>query len=148
MFLGSVLRWVIHFWLVAGDLCSDALNTGQVFLVIFFWMWRISNGEPNPSAPRILSRLNRYLSTRSSSIAYGTIIYPLFLERYSPWQIILSTLTIIYGARNLDSILGLSGEPSTRVPVAQNVTDSGYSTRTPCATGEPTPNFRLYDQII
>jgi len=46
-----------------------------------------------------------------------TVIYAL-LERFSPWQIILSTLTIIYGARNLDNILGLSGETLSGIPVA------------------------------
>ena len=41
-----------------------------------------------------------------------------FLERYPPWKTILSTLTLIYGARNLDNILGLSGELRYGIPVA------------------------------
>ncbi|PVG00364.1 alpha/beta-hydrolase [Serendipita vermifera] len=70
----------------------------QVFLVLFFWGGIISNGPSSPGGPRILAKLNRYL------------------KRFSPWQIILSTLTIVYGTRNLDSILGLSApEPLARL---------------------------------
>lgn len=30
-------------------------------------------------------------------------------ERYTPWQIVVSTLTGVYAIRNLDKILGLGG---------------------------------------
>lgn len=66
----------------------------QVFLVVLFWLWRILQGNSGP--PRILwlSRLNRYL------------------RRFTPWQLIVSTLTAIYAVRNFDKILGLqSPEP-------------------------------------
>jgi hypothetical protein len=32
------------------------------------------------------------------------------LERFTPWQIILSTLTSLYVIRNFDKILGFGGE--------------------------------------
>ncbi|KAF9231934.1 Alpha/Beta hydrolase protein [Melanogaster broomeanus] len=78
---------------------STSWKRTQVFLVVFFWIWRLASG--NPGAPRVLwlSRLNRKL------------------QRFSPWQIIVSTLTAVYAARNLDKILGL-GSPE---PLAQLV---------------------------
>ncbi|KZT71007.1 alpha/beta-hydrolase [Daedalea quercina L-15889] len=61
----------------------------QVFLVIFFWVWRIIRG--NPHGPRLLwaRRANRLLA------------------RFTPWQLIVSTLTGVYAVRNFDKILGL-----------------------------------------
>ena len=35
------------------------------------------------------------------------------LERFTPWQIIVSTLTAVYSIRNLDKLLGLNGEQSS-----------------------------------
>ncbi|KAF8125003.1 Alpha/Beta hydrolase protein [Boletus edulis] len=70
----------------------------QVFLVTFFWIWRLVYG--NPGAPRFLwlRQLNRKL------------------QRFSPWQIIVSTLTTVYALKNLDKILGLgSPEPLARL---------------------------------
>jgi len=32
------------------------------------------------------------------------------LERFSPWQIIVSTLTAVYAVRNLDKITGFGGK--------------------------------------
>jgi len=41
------------------------------------------------------------------------------LERFTPWQIILSSLTAVYTMRNFDMILGLSGTLShlCQIPV-------------------------------
>lgn len=57
--------------------------------MIFFWLWRILHG--NPGGPRLLwlRRANRVL------------------QRFTPWQLIVSTLTGVYTVRNLDKILGL-----------------------------------------
>ncbi|EIN11887.1 alpha/beta-hydrolase [Punctularia strigosozonata HHB-11173 SS5] len=76
----------------------------QVFFVIFFWVWRITYG--NPGGPRVLwlRRLNRTL------------------QRFTPWQIIVSTLTAVYAIRNLDKILGL-GSPE---PLANLYSPSYY----------------------
>ncbi|KAI0374058.1 alpha/beta-hydrolase [Pilatotrama ljubarskyi] len=62
----------------------------QVILVIIFWFWRILRGDPN--GPRLLwiRRANRAL------------------HRFTPWQLIVSTLTGVYAVRNLDKILGLA----------------------------------------
>ncbi|KAF9219625.1 alpha/beta-hydrolase [Gyrodon lividus] len=83
---------------------STSWKRNQVFLVIIFWIWRLASGKP--SAPRILwlIRINKKL------------------QRFSPWQIIVSTLTAVYAARNLDKILGL-GSPE---PLAQLYSPSYY----------------------
>ncbi|KAI0358414.1 alpha/beta-hydrolase [Trametes cingulata] len=62
----------------------------QVILVIIFWFWRILRGDPN--GPRLLwiRRANRAL------------------HKFTPWQLIVSTLTGVYAVRNLDKILGLA----------------------------------------
>ncbi|KAJ7647126.1 Alpha/Beta hydrolase protein [Roridomyces roridus] len=66
----------------------------QVFLIILFWFWRILSG--NPRGPPLLwfRALNRRL------------------KRFTPWQLIATTLTTVYIVRNFDKILGLqSPEP-------------------------------------
>ncbi|KAF8919831.1 Alpha/Beta hydrolase protein [Mucidula mucida] len=73
---------------------NPSWKRAQVFIVIFFWLWRILKGTSGP--PRILwlNRFNR------------------MLQRFTPWQIIVSTLTTVYTIRNFDKILGLqSPEP-------------------------------------
>ncbi|KAJ3497990.1 hypothetical protein NLJ89_g10278 [Agrocybe chaxingu] len=70
----------------------------QVFLVIVFWLWRILRGNSGP--PRILwlTRANRAM------------------RRFTPWQLIASTLTAMYAIRNFDKILGLNApEPLARL---------------------------------
>ncbi|KAJ6625455.1 hormone-sensitive lipase [Mycena sp. CBHHK59/15] len=70
----------------------------QVFLIIFFWLWRILRG--NPTGPQIL-----WLKSANRR-----------LRRFTPWQIIASTLTAVYVVRNFDKILGLdSPEPLARL---------------------------------
>ncbi|KAH0588932.1 Hormone-sensitive lipase [Termitomyces sp. J132] len=70
----------------------------QVFLVIFFWLWRIIRGNSRPPRIAWLRSANR------------------ILQRYTPWQIIVSTLTALYAVRNFDNILGLgSPEPLARL---------------------------------
>ncbi|KAH9935329.1 Alpha/Beta hydrolase protein [Fomitopsis serialis] len=67
---------------------SPSWKRVQVFLVIIFWVWRVLQG--NPGGPRLLwlRRANRAL------------------ERFTPWQLVVSTLTGVYAVRNLDKILG------------------------------------------
>ncbi|KAI0790793.1 Alpha/Beta hydrolase protein [Abortiporus biennis] len=83
---------------------SPSWKRFQVFFVIFFWLWRILHGDPN--GPRVLwlRKANR------------------ILKRFTPWQLIVSTLTGVYAARNLDKILGL-GAPE---PLAQLYSPSYY----------------------
>ncbi|KAG1731531.1 Alpha/Beta hydrolase protein [Suillus paluster] len=77
---------------------SPSWKRTQVFLVIIFWIWRLVHGSPN--APRLLwlRKVNRRL------------------QHFSPWQIIVSTMTALYAARNLDKILGFGApEPLARL---------------------------------
>ncbi|KAG1878312.1 Alpha/Beta hydrolase protein [Suillus subluteus] len=77
---------------------SPSWKRTQVFLVIIFWIWRLLYGSSD--APRFLwlRRANRRL------------------QRFSPWQIIVSTLTAVYAARNLDKITGFGApEPLARL---------------------------------
>ncbi|PCH43792.1 alpha/beta-hydrolase [Wolfiporia cocos MD-104 SS10] len=83
---------------------SPSWKRVQVFLVIIFWVWRILRG--NPGGPRLLwlRRANRAL------------------QRFTPWQLIVSTLTGVYAVRHLDKILGL-GAPE---PLADLYSPSYY----------------------
>ncbi|KAF8894039.1 Alpha/Beta hydrolase protein [Infundibulicybe gibba] len=77
---------------------SPSWKRAQVFLVIFFWLWRILRSNSGPPKILWLRRANR------------------LLKQFTPWQIILSTLTSVYAVRNLDHILGLgSPEPLARL---------------------------------
>ncbi|KAJ7838698.1 Alpha/Beta hydrolase protein [Mycena leptocephala] len=70
----------------------------QVFLIIFFWMWRILRGNPRGLPLLWLRSANKRL------------------KRFTPWQIVASTLTAVYIVRNFDKILGLqSPEPLARL---------------------------------
>ncbi|GAW04271.1 hormone-sensitive lipase [Lentinula edodes] len=73
---------------------SPSWKRAQVFLVIFFWLWRIIRGGSGPPRLFWLKSANR------------------FLQKFTPWQLIVSTLTAVYAMRNFDKILGLeSPEP-------------------------------------
>ncbi|KAJ3748948.1 Alpha/Beta hydrolase protein [Lentinula detonsa] len=73
---------------------NPSWKRAQVFLVILFWLWRIIRGGSGPPRMLRLKSVNR------------------FLQRFTPWQIIVSTLTAVYAMRNFDKILGLeSPEP-------------------------------------
>ncbi|KAF6761258.1 Alpha/Beta hydrolase protein [Ephemerocybe angulata] len=91
----------------------------QVYLVILFWLWRIVRGSSGPPRLLFLPRINRAL------------------QRFTPWQIILSTLTTVYAMRHMDKILGLNApEPLARLysPSYYRVTwivtglDAGFAT--------------------
>ncbi|KAF9520305.1 hypothetical protein BS47DRAFT_1335907 [Hydnum rufescens UP504] len=94
----------------------------QVFLLIGFWIWRIATGDPK--GPRILylRRLNHFLS------------------KFTPWQIVVGTLSALYGLKNADSILGLSApEPLAhlyspdyyRATWINTALDTGFATAMP-----------------
>ncbi|GAA5910383.1 hypothetical protein JCM5296_000581 [Sporobolomyces johnsonii] len=77
---------------------SPSWRRSQVFLVLLFWISRIATG--NRYGPRFLGirRLNRALA------------------RCTPWQIVLSTLTVLYALRHGDVLLGLQApEPLARL---------------------------------
>lgn len=56
------------------------------------------------------------------------------LERFTPWQLILSALTAVYALRNLDKILGLDGN-SQIYPVCPDATNIKQSARAPQKSG-------------
>ena len=89
----------------------------QVILVVIFWFWRILQGDPN--GPRLfwLRRANRALRTYPVNHPMHDGMLILRAERFTPWQLIVSTLTGVYAVRNLDKILGLAGEPLASVHV-------------------------------
>lgn len=69
----------------------------QVFIVLLFWISRIVKTSATPSN-RLVRRINSILS------------------RFTPYQLILSTLTILYGIKNSDALLGLQApEPLARL---------------------------------
>ncbi|KAF9529187.1 Alpha/Beta hydrolase protein [Crepidotus variabilis] len=77
---------------------SPSWKRAQVFLVILFWLWRIIRGKSGPPGLLWLPRIQRTL------------------KRFTPWQIVASTLTAVYAVRNFDKILGLSApEPLARL---------------------------------
>ncbi|KAI0268774.1 Alpha/Beta hydrolase protein [Gloeopeniophorella convolvens] len=77
---------------------SPSWKRTQVFLVIFFWLWKITWGDAR--GPRIL--WIRLLNRR--------------LDDFTPWQIVLSTLTAVYAMRNADKLVGLGApEPLARL---------------------------------
>jgi hypothetical protein len=68
----------------------------------------------NRNAPRLLwlRPANRLLSQALHPLSdhFGNAYCMRASARYTPWQIIVSTLTALYAARHLDHILGLGGE--------------------------------------
>ncbi|KAJ7178358.1 Alpha/Beta hydrolase protein [Mycena crocata] len=77
---------------------NPSWKRAQVFLTIFFWLWRILRGNPSGPPFMWLRSVNRRL------------------KRFTPWQIVASTLTAVYVVRNFDKILGLhSPEPLARL---------------------------------
>ncbi|KAK7005743.1 Alpha/Beta hydrolase protein [Favolaschia claudopus] len=66
----------------------------QVFFTIIFWLWRILRGNPKGLPFFWLRSANKRL------------------QRFTPWQLVASTLTAVYVVRNFDKLLGLqSPEP-------------------------------------
>ncbi|GAA5967595.1 hypothetical protein JCM11641_005706 [Rhodosporidiobolus odoratus] len=77
---------------------SPSWRRTQVFTVLLFWLLRVSFGSRTPPRLFWLRRLNR------------------LLHRFSPWQLILSTLTLVYAFRHADVLLGLQApEPLARL---------------------------------
>ncbi|KAF8348323.1 Alpha/Beta hydrolase protein [Amanita rubescens] len=76
---------------------NPSWKRAQVLTIIIFWIWRIVRGN-TASQVLWLRRLNTTL------------------KRFTPYQIILSTLTAVYALRNLDTILGFTApEPLARL---------------------------------
>ena len=65
--------------------------------------------RPRASHPldTILEPENRYGAMPRYIVP--SISYP-FVDDFTPWQIIVSTLTAVYAMRNADKLIGLDGE--------------------------------------
>lgn len=82
----------------------------QVFFVLMFWVWRLSYGREIPPRLFWLRKMNRALGPRMNVLAPELrTTNPPHIARFSPWQIIVGTLTTMYASRNLDKLLGLGG---------------------------------------
>ncbi|KAH9931067.1 alpha/beta-hydrolase [Epithele typhae] len=81
----------------------------QVLLVVVFWFWRILQGDKD--GPRLfwIRRFNR------------------FLKRFTPWQLIVGTLTSLYAIRNMDRVLGLAASNASSVHAAPEPLANLYS---------------------
>ncbi|GAA6053206.1 hypothetical protein JCM3770_000031 [Rhodotorula araucariae] len=78
---------------------SPSWRRSQVWLVLLFWLSRIALGPAQPPDVPYLRRLHRAIQ-----------------RRCSPWQVILSTLTLLYAVRHGDVLLGLQApEPLARL---------------------------------
>ncbi|KAM0791553.1 hypothetical protein ACM66B_006001 [Microbotryomycetes sp. NB124-2] len=77
---------------------SESWRRAQVVLVLLFWVSRISHGNRRGPPLPLVRRWNKALS------------------RFTPWQIIVSTLTAVYAIRNGDALLGLTApDPLARL---------------------------------
>jgi len=82
----------------------------QVLFVLIFWTWRLGYGREIPPRLLWLRKTNRALGPRMNVLAPELrITDPPHIARFSPWQIIVGTLTALYASRNLDKLLGLGG---------------------------------------
>lgn len=73
-------------------------DAAQVFLVILFWALRLAKGDRRGPRLLFIRRLNRALA------------------RFTPWQTVVGTLTLLYAIRHTDCVMGLQApEPLARL---------------------------------
>ncbi|GAA6005890.1 uncharacterized protein JCM10292_005604 [Rhodotorula paludigena] len=78
---------------------SPSWRRSQVWLVLLFWISRIVCGPAHPPNLPLLRRVHAAIR-----------------RRFSPWQVVLSTLTLLYAVRHGDVLLGLQApEPLARL---------------------------------
>jgi len=120
----------------------------QVFLVILFWLWRIVRGNSGPPRVLWLTKVNRAIRSmvhlRAFSSPWHVMTNSDVVERFTPWQIIVSTLTAVYSIRNFDKILGLSGECKSTF-CNPELPEHGVSSRAACPTGS-FPLIHIYNE--
>lgn len=94
----------------------------QVFFVLLFWIWRLVYGREVPPRLIWLRKMNRALGPRINVLAPELrITDTLCTAHFSPWQIIVGTLTTMYASRNLDKLLGLGGTHILHTPFLSEV---------------------------
>ncbi|ORY32245.1 Alpha/Beta hydrolase protein [Naematelia encephala] len=116
---------------------SPTIRRSQIFLVLFFWLWRLYKGDGAPRPTRTASALGPSPSGRVGVGAQGkrrAWLWRLWvslvgrravgwmgkvndkLQHFTPYQLILGTLTFVYALRHLDDLLGLGfPEPLARL---------------------------------
>ncbi|WWC69585.1 uncharacterized protein I206_103528 [Kwoniella pini CBS 10737] len=112
---------------------SPALRRSQIFLVLFFWLWRLYKGDgaarPTPTtsalgalpSQRIGQAQRAWLATIWVKIVGRRMVMWIGkanerLKHFTPYQLILATLTMVYALRHLDDLLGLGApEPLARL---------------------------------
>ncbi|TIA72140.1 hypothetical protein E3P92_02080 [Wallemia ichthyophaga] len=91
----------------------------KVVLVILFWLWRLLKGDKNGLRFWYIKSINRRL------------------KRFTPYQLIVATLTSLYAIRHFDALLGLQApEPLAhlysrsyyRATWISNALDAGFAT--------------------
>ncbi|KAK8869902.1 hypothetical protein IAR55_000470 [Kwoniella newhampshirensis] len=121
---------------------SPTLRRGQIFLVLFFWLWRLYKGDgglrPTPTSSSIgpgpSGRVTNAGANGRGGPGKGSWIWRLWvavvgrravgymgkinerLKHFTPYQLILATLTMVYALRHLDDLLGIGApEPLARL---------------------------------
>ncbi|BEJ16068.1 hypothetical protein CspHIS471_0506730 [Cutaneotrichosporon sp. HIS471] len=117
---------------------SPTVRRTQIFLVLFFWVWRLYKGDGSAMVagrrriarrpPRDVTysrtwwrRVWAFLVARRSGPHWMSNIN-VRLKSFTPYQLILGTLTIVYALRHLDDLLGI-GAPE---PLAKMYSRSYY----------------------
>lgn len=91
-------------------LFDASLPNCQVLFVLTFWIWRLAYGREVPPRLLWLRKMNRTLGSRACILIAELRAADMpCAARFSPWQIIVGTLTAMYASRNLDKLLGLGG---------------------------------------
>ncbi|WVQ77997.1 hypothetical protein IAT38_000078 [Cryptococcus sp. DSM 104549] len=124
---------------------SPTLRRSQIFLVLFFWIWRLYKGDgaprplPSPSGtssafgPGPSGRVGDRAKAMAGSASKG-LLWRLWVQlvgrravgwmekvndkmkNFTPYQLILGTLTLVYAVRHLDDLLGIAApEPLSRL---------------------------------
>ncbi|WVQ71557.1 hypothetical protein IAR50_001096 [Cryptococcus sp. DSM 104548] len=122
---------------------SPTLRRTQIWLILFFWTWRLYKGDgaPRPPGRRAASvlvpgssRIRGGIGEKVRDRAARSWIWKLWVELlgrrlvtfmgkvndrlriFTPYQLILATLTVVYAVRHMDDLLGISApEPLAKL---------------------------------
>nr|ODN81222.1 hormone-sensitive lipase [Cryptococcus depauperatus CBS 7841] len=110
---------------------SPKVRRTQIFLILFFWIWRLYKGDgatnirPRRAAFRLRSEPRRGKGSWVWRLWVGLVGRRMValmgkvnqrLKYFTPYQLILATLTVVYALRHFDDLLGISApEPLARM---------------------------------
>ncbi|WWC85387.1 uncharacterized protein L201_000250 [Kwoniella dendrophila CBS 6074] len=117
---------------------SPTLRRTQIFLVLFFWIWRLYKGDGAPRPTLSGTAFGASTSQRAGGLsgrrlerAWIARIWVKIvgrrmvrwisrvndrLKHFTPYQLVLGTLTVVYALRHLDDLLGIGApEPLARM---------------------------------